>query len=104
MDKVKAVNIVRQYADEVTKSIKPEQIVLFGSYAAGDYRDDSDIDVAVIYNDFHGDFLEVSSFLWSKTRKISSLIEPVLLDRAHDESGFVEEILRTGEVVYHAGL
>ena len=100
MDKAAAVACVRRYAEEVTKELKPEKIVMFGSYAAGRAHEDSDIDVAVIFNGFEGDFLRVSSWLWSLTWRISSHIEPVLLDRADDKSGFVEEVLKTGELIY----
>jgi len=100
MDKAAALACARRYAEEVTKELKPEKIVMFGSYAAGQAREDSDIDVAVIFNGFEGDFLRVSSWLWSLTWKVSSHIEPILLDRTDDKSGFVEEILKSGELIY----
>jgi predicted nucleotidyltransferase len=100
MDKTTALACVRRYAEEVTKELKPEKIVMFGSYAAGQPHDDSDIDVAVIFNGFEGDVLRVSSWLWSLTWKVSSYIEPILLDISDDKSGFAEEVLRTGEVIY----
>ncbi len=100
MDKAAAIACVRRYAEEVTKELNPEAIVMFGSYAAGQAREDSDIDVAVIFNGFEGDFLRVSSWLWSLTWQVSSHIEPILLDRTSDQSGFVAEVLKTGELIY----
>ena len=97
MDKETALSCARRFANEVAKEIKPEQIVLYGSYASGRARDDSDIDIAVIFNGFDGDYLGVSSWLWSLTWKISSYIEPILLDVQNDRSGFAAEVLRTGE-------
>jgi predicted nucleotidyltransferase len=41
--------------------LKPERIILFGSYAANTATEDSDIDVAVIFDGFDGDFLRTSS-------------------------------------------
>jgi uncharacterized protein len=32
----------------ITKKIKPEKIILFGSYANGNYNDESDIDLFII--------------------------------------------------------
>jgi len=61
MDKAAALACARRYAEEVTKELKPEKIVVFGSYATGQAHEDSDIDVAVIFNGFEGDFLRVSS-------------------------------------------
>ena len=100
MDKNEVINLAKRYANEVTKEINPEKIVLYGSHASGTAKNDSDIDIAVICNGFTGDFLQASSHLCSLTWDISSLIEPVLLDRARDKSGFVEEVIRSGEVIY----
>ena len=97
MDKETALGCARRFANEVAKEIRPEQIVLYGSYANGKARTDSDIDIAVIFNGFNGDYLGVSSWLWSLTWKISSYIEPILLDVQNDRSGFAAEVLRTGE-------
>ena len=100
MDKEQVINIVSLYAREVAREFQPERVVLFGSHATGAAGEDSDIDVAVVFNEFAGDTLEVSARLCGLTRRVSTLIEPILVDRAHDRSGFVAEILRTGEVIY----
>ena len=76
MDKKTALACARRFAEEVTKELRPEKIVLFGSYTTDRAREDSDIDVAVIFNGFEGDFLRVSSWLWSLTWEVSSYIEP----------------------------
>jgi predicted nucleotidyltransferase len=100
MDKGTALAYARQYAMEVVKELEPEKIVLYGSYAEGCANEDSDIDVAVIFNGFDGDFLRVSSWLWSLTWKVSSYIEPILLAITSDGSGFAAEIIKTGELIY----
>ena len=48
MDKAKARKLVEQYAKAVIANMVVNKIILYGSYARGDYRKDSDIDVAVI--------------------------------------------------------
>jgi hypothetical protein len=35
-------------------------------------------------------------------REIDARIEPVLLEEINDKSGFLEEILKTGEIIYSA--
>ena len=100
MDKATALAYARRYAEEVTKELKPEKIVMFGSHANDQADEDSDIDVAVIFNGLGGDLHHVSSWLWSLAWKVSSNIEPIVLDRADDQSGFVEVILKTGELIY----
>lgn len=52
-EKRKINRIIERYKEELLKfGIKPEKIVLFGSYATGNPRPDSDIDLIVISNNF----------------------------------------------------
>lgn len=96
LDTAAAIKKAEQYAEEVAKILNPKAIVLFGSYAKGTAKSNSDIDIAVILDDFTGDFLEISKLLYKLRRNISADIEPVLLDSARDKSGFVAEVLKTG--------
>ena len=100
MDKRDAQLIARQYAHLVAHEMNPDAIVLFGSTVNGTRRDDSDIDVAVIFNKFEGDWLGAYRCLTRMRRSTSIYVEPILLDRSNDGSGFAEEILRTGEVIF----
>jgi len=46
-------DIITKYQQEIEKlGIRPQKIILFGSYAGGIPREDSDIDVIVIADDF----------------------------------------------------
>jgi predicted nucleotidyltransferase len=102
LDKKAVVSTVEQYADAITKELSPAAIVLYGSHAKGNAHEDSDIDVAVIFDGFKGDWLEISSRLWRLRRNISFDIEPILLDSTTDKSGFVQNIFKTGQIIYHA--
>ena len=55
MDQREALTLARQYAAVVAHELRPDKIVLYGSYAKGTVSDKSDIDVAVIFHDFNGD-------------------------------------------------
>jgi hypothetical protein len=45
--------IIKRYEDELRKlGIRPQKIILYGSYARGIPREDSDIDLIVISEDF----------------------------------------------------
>jgi predicted nucleotidyltransferase len=99
MDKTAVIGNVRRYAQEVHKALSPDAIVLFGSYAKGTATEDSDIDIAVIVDDFKGDRLEASAKLCNLTWGIDTRIEPILLDKAKARSSFVNEVLRTGEMI-----
>lgn len=45
--------IIDRYRQEIEKlGIKPQKIILFGSYAGGAPREDSDIDLIIVSDDF----------------------------------------------------
>ena len=69
---------------------------MYGSYAKGYANPDSDIDVAVILpaSDIT-DRWEQSADLWSDIRKVSVLIEPVLMED-NEDSMLYREVMRTG--------
>ena len=100
LDKATVIGTVERYADLVKKELSPTSIVLYGSYVNGTPHEDSDIDVAVIFNGFSGDWLKTSAFLWGLTERVSFDIEPILLDTTQDKSGFVKHVIKTGKVIY----
>ena len=100
MDKREATAVAKQYAQLVAQELKPDKIVLYGSTVNGTRRDDSDIDVAVIFDEFDGDWFQTSVRLSMLRTGISYEIEPLLRVTSKDRSGFIKEILRTGEVLY----
>jgi len=102
MDKATAIECVRQSADILRENFDVKRVILFGSYAKDRARKDSDIDVAVVLDRVEEDFLTAESRLFRLRREIDARIEPVLLDASNDRSGFLEEILKTGEVIYSA--
>jgi predicted nucleotidyltransferase len=102
MDRETAIKNAFEYAAEVCKVLNPLSIIMYGSYAHEIETKESDIDIAVIFDEYNGNWLQDSALLWRLTRKVSTTIEPVLLDRAKDPSGFVEDIFKTGRVLYSA--
>jgi predicted nucleotidyltransferase len=102
MDKETAIARVKQYADAVRKSFPVKKVILYGSHARGKARGHSDIDVAVVVRKVEGDFLIFERKLFKLRRDIEPMIEPVLLEEDNDPSGFLAEILKTGEVIYSA--
>lgn len=100
MDKREVLDKVQRFSKIVVEKYQPEKIILFGSYARGNYTEDSDIDVAVIVDSIDGDFLDSQAELYKLRRNIDVSIEPVLLKNGIDNSGFLETILNYGEVIY----
>jgi len=100
LDKKTAIELASRYAEEVKKNLDPDAIILFGSYVNGNPNEWSDIDIAVLMNDFKGDWLETATLLCKITREVSIDIEPHLLDESCDKSGFVRHVIDTGEIIY----
>ena len=100
MDKTAVLRASRRFADEVVKALAPDQILLFGSYATGTAREDSDINIAVLFDGFEGDWLRVNAQLNRFAWNANTLISPILLDSRVDRSGLVQEVLNTGELIY----
>lgn len=60
--------------------MKSQAILLYGFYAKVTAREESDIDVAVVFDGYSGEWLKDSAMLWRLTVPISLDIEPVLGD------------------------
>jgi uncharacterized protein len=100
MDKKEVIEKVRQFANLVSLELPLKAVILFGSYAQGTERKDSDIDVAIVVKSTNREFSEYAPMIWRLRRKIDTLIEPVLIEEDNDLSGFLDEIYRTGIIVY----
>ena len=102
LDKATVINTVERYVDAVKREFSPYAVVLFGSCVNGGANDDSDIDIGVIFNGFSGDWMKTSLRLWHLAYDISWDIEPHMLDATQDDSGFVQHVFKTGQVIYKA--
>lgn len=100
MDKKEALNIANKYAKAVKEKYDYERIILFGSFVSGSYHNESDIDIAVVLNDYKN-LLDIQLELMRIRRKIDSRIEPhPFRVRDFDASNpFAHEIMRTGKEV-----
>ena len=101
MDKAEVISKIRLYKQLLQEkfdctAVCIDQVFLFGSYAQGTARDDSDIDVAIVVDEISGDYFSLTPLLWKLRRKIDERIEPLLFEKGKDESGFLQEIMKTG--------
>lgn len=79
MDKEQAIVLAKRYKEMVAERLPLKALYLYGSYSKGNYREDSDIDIAVVVESLNDNYFEDTPLLWKLRRKISNLIEPVLL-------------------------
>lgn len=91
---------IERYAGLVKEKLNVSMIVLYGSYAKGIEQKDSDIDIAIVVDELNGDFLDVNAGLFSLCRQVDTGIEPKLIVRKNNRSGFLESILKYGKVIY----
>jgi len=102
LDKTAVRELAKQYVHEVRKFLQPQSIILFGSYVNGNPHEYSDVDIAVVFDGFDGDWLETSTYLAGIAWDMNCDIEPHLMDLSNDRSGFLQHIQQTGEVIYSA--
>ena len=100
MDKEQAIKLVRKYTDIIRKKFNINKVVLYGSYSRGNQTEWSDIDVAVFLNEKVEDTMTSEFNLYKLRRDIDSRIEPIILDEENDASGFAQEVLKTGIIIY----
>ena len=99
MDKGEALNKVADYMRLLSDHFNLDKVVMYGSYANGHQREDSDIDVAVIVNSIDVGFFEYAPLLWKLRMQVDDRIEPILIDKQHDQGDFLNAVLSSGIVV-----
>lgn len=80
-------------------NIQIEKVILFGSYAKGNYTEDSDIDLAIISPDFkESEHIKNMSRLLLTASKLRADIQtiPYSVEEYNNPEGFIEEIINTG--------
>lgn len=92
---IKAVK--EKYSDKI------ERIILFGSYARGDYGKESDIDVLIIGDMLIDELIEISFPL---LLKYGIYISPQIMTEDHfnmlekEGYGFIKNVKKEGKVIY----
>lgn len=70
------IQVVRRYLASLEKDFRITQAYLFGSYAQGTAREDSDIDVALVSEDFRDTSeMELLGYLSQKTIPVNTALE-----------------------------
>ena len=99
MDKNEIIDIAKKYKEQLKGQVEFDDIFLYGSYAKGSPKEHSDIDIAVVVEDFSGDYSEAVKLLWKLRHKVDLRIEPILLIKSRDIPGFYKEIERNGILI-----
>ena len=92
------LNSINKFISEIKKQYNVTTIILFGSYAKGTENENSDIDIAIISDDFD-DIYECMANLMGMTWDIDARIEPhPIKKKDFDEVSdyFIKEVIDTG--------
>ncbi len=81
MDKEQAIKLAQEYKKVLLKKMPVKALYLYGLYSKSSYTEESDIDIAVVVEHLNDDYFADTPLLWKLKRRISNLIEPVLLRR-----------------------
>ena len=96
--KKEILNIINAYISEIKKHYNISDIILFGSYAKGTENEDSDIDIAIVSDDFD-DIYDCMAILMGMTWDIDARIEPhPIKKKDFDDISdyFIKEVIDTG--------
>ena len=92
------LNSINKFIEEIRKHYNITAIILFGSYAKGTENENSDIDIAVISDDFE-DIYDSMANLMGMTWDIDARIEPHPIKKKDFEdvsNYFIKEVIDTG--------
>jgi predicted nucleotidyltransferase len=78
MVKKPVIKVIRRFTEAINKKgITIDKVVLYGSYAKGRERPDSDIDMAIVSKDFGKDRTKEGMMLFRIAGSVDVRIEPV---------------------------
>ncbi len=89
---------ILKYVECLKKEYNIKGIYLYGSYAKGNNTEDSDIDIAVVSEDFTGDIIEDMFRLMKLRRKVDYRIEPhpFAFAEFNEDNPSAKEVMQTG--------
>ena len=98
-----AIELVKKYLLILKeKNIPVQKALLFGSYVKGNYREDSDIDLAIVSSIFKGDRFLDRKMIVPLRRGVDSRIEPMPFTPEDFSRGgvLIDEIKKTGQAIH----
>lgn len=98
MDKEQAIELAQRYKAIVAEQLPLKSLYLYGSYSKGNQTEDSDIDIAVVVERMSDNYFDDTPLLWKLKRKVSNLIEPVLLTEDFDNPLYID-VLKSGILI-----
>jgi predicted nucleotidyltransferase len=103
----KNLSIIEQIVSLITSKISPEQIILFGSHARGENREDSDIDILIVMKNLENE-RKITRLLYRELLKnsISIPVDFIAVDsdkynRLKNKIGYIYKTIdQEGQILY----
>ncbi len=95
----KIEDIVLKYVKAICEQYEVEAIILFGSYAKGTEHEDSDIDIAIVVDEFKDNIIDEEVEFMKMRKGIDYRIEPHIIrvnDYKNVATPFIQEVIETG--------
>ena len=97
---------IHQVVEQIVEKFKPQKIILFGSYARGNPRPESDVDMLVVMNTSQKEVQQAIQICQQIEYRFGlDLIvhtPKYLAKRLHMGDSFLREVLEEGKVLYEA--
>jgi predicted nucleotidyltransferase len=96
---------VQEIIRRIAEGYDPEKIIIFGSYARGDWNEESDLDILVVKETEESPFDRigaVSVFCWPRELAMDILVKTPteIEDELRRRELFTREIMREGVIVH----
>ncbi|MBW1616327.1 MAG: nucleotidyltransferase domain-containing protein [Deltaproteobacteria bacterium] len=93
--------ILKKYVENLSKEVNVDSAILFGSYALGNQKADSDIDLAIFSENFTDmDRTEAIAYLLDKALEYDIDLQPLAFEKKELENyrknPFINEIVNNG--------
>jgi uncharacterized protein len=99
-------DLLNRITESLVASLKPEQIILFGSYAYGEPNEDSDVDLLVVVSDSDEPRYRRARKAYQALRGIGLATDVIVMTREEIErkinvrSSLVHKAMHDGRIVY----
>lgn len=99
MAKDEVIKLLKQYVLLLrSEGVHVDKALLYGSHVSGNANKESDIDILLVSNDAHNDY--ISGKAWRLTKKVNTRIEPYLVGKQafinSENSPLIEAVKHNG--------
>lgn len=97
---------IKIIVNNIVEAINPIKIILFGSYARGDFTCDSDIDIYIVVNDKEKDLIKLTQDAYRSIMLIDRRDVDIVINNESkynynkNNTSFERTIAREGKVIY----